>query len=331
MRLSNYLHQERQAGRISSAMQQLITHIAQACTRISAAIAQGGIGNHLGVAGTHNSQGEVQKKLDILSHAIFLEDCFSSGQLAGIVSEETETICYPAADDRSGPLLLAVDPLDGSSNIDNNITIGSIFSILPAVPERKKPEVLDFLQLGKNQLCAGYCMYGPSTLLVLSFGYGVDCFTLRREDCTFALSYPQMRIPLKTQEFALNMSNQRYWDDGLQKYIFDVLQGELGPRKKNFNMRWTASMVAEVHRILMRGGLFSYPKDARHKDLGGHLRLLYEANPMAYLVEQAGGAASNGHSRILDMQPTAIHQRVPVFLGSQEEVAKVAEYLSRSE
>ena len=324
--LARYLHQEQNAGHLSPQLCQLLLQISQACIRISIAIGKGALAEIFGDAGTENTLGEKQKKLDLISHRILLEDTAWSGALAGCASEEMAH-AYPIPQTcPHGDFLLVFDPLDGSSNIDINISVGTIFSILPRNTHHTKLEDSDFLQPGRRQIAAGYVMYGPSTMLVLTIGHGTHGFTLQRDEGSFMLTHPNLHIPTETQEFAVNASNQRHWEPAMQHYVSDLLQGKQGPRSKNFNMRWTASMVAEVHRILMRGGLFSYPWDARHPDRPGHLRLMYEANPMAMLIEQAGGQATTGHARILDIQPKALHQRIPVFLGSYAEVDMAMHY-----
>ena len=216
------------------------------------------------------------------------------------------------------------DPLDGSSNVNVNISVGTIFSILKS--PSKEPELADFLQPGTAQICAGYALYGTSTMLVLTTGNGVNGFTLDVESGEFMLTHPNMQIPKDTQEFSINMSNYRFWQAPVQRYIDECLQGEEGPRKKDFNMRWVASMVAEVHRILVRGGVFVYPIDDKIRVKGGKLRLMYEANPMSFIVEQAGGLATTGVKRILEVLPTGLHQRVPVIMGSYTEVEKISKY-----
>lgn len=268
--------------------------------------------------------GEAQKKLDLLSQQLLIEETCWGGHLAALASEEMTNAQTVAG--ASGELLLVFDPLDGSSNIDVNLSIGTIFSVLPKPTGCVTPLDSDFLQPGRNQLAAGYAIYGPSTLFVLTIGHGTHLFTLAREEGRFFLTHPNRQIPVKTQEFAVNMSNQRHWQPAMRQYVNDLVRGAEGPRAMNFNMRWTASMVAEVHRILMRGGFFSYPWDARHPDRPGHLRLMYEANPMAWIIEQAGGMATDGQSALLDIQPTSIHQRTPVFLGSLQEVEMARRY-----
>jgi fructose-1,6-bisphosphatase I len=280
----------------------------------------------LGALETENVQGEVQKKLDVISNEILLEANEWGGHLAAMASEEMESIHpipnrYP-----KGEYMLLFDPLDGSSNIDVNVSIGTIFSVLKAPDGMGEPTEADFMQAGSKQVAAGYAVYGPQTMLVLTTGRGVNCFTLDREMGSWVLTQRDMQIPAATKEFAINMSNMRHWHPPVKRYVDELLAGDTGPRGKNFNMRWIASMVADVHRILNRGGVFMYPADARDTSVPGKLRLMYEANPMAFIVEQAGGAATDGKQRIMDIQPHKLHQRVPVFLGSRDEVAVVTGY-----
>ncbi len=286
----------------------------------------GALGGVLGGAGTTNVQGEAQKKLDVLSNEILVEANSWGGYLAGMASEEMDNpLGIPVAYPR-GKYLLLFDPLDGSSNIDVNVSIGTIFSVLRAPDSAVEPAEPAFLQPGSRQVCAGYTVYGPQTLLVLSVGHGVQVFTLARDTGSFLLTQENVRIPEDTKEFAINMSNVRHWEPPVKRYVDEMLAGSTGPRGKDFNMRWVASMVADVHRIMSRGGIFMYPRDAREPDKPGKLRLMYEGNPMAFLVEEAGGAATNGHRRILDIQPAKLHERVAVFLGSKNEVARVTSY-----
>ncbi len=325
--LTQFLVEERRAGRGGADLMQLLEVVGRACKRISVAIGKGALGGVLGAAGSENVQGEAQKKLDVLSNEILLDANAWGGHLAACASEEMEDPQQiPDAYPKGGYLLL-FDPLDGSSNIDVNVSVGTIFSVLRR-PEESSSAVseAEFLQPGNQQVAAGYVVYGPSTLLVLTVGHGTHVFTLDREIGSFILSRRDVQIPPATSEFAINMSNQRYWEEPMQRYIADLLKGKDGPRGRDFNMRWVASMVADVHRIITRGGIFTYPLDAKVKAKGGKLRLMYEANPMAFIVEQAGGAASTGRQRIMDIQPDGLHQRVPVVLGSREEVARVALY-----
>ncbi len=325
--LSRYLIEEqRKVGQITADLRLLIEVVARACKAISVAVSKGALGNVLGNVGTINVQGEAQKKLDVLSNEILLEANEWGGHLAAIASEEMDAPHpiphrYP-----KGEYLLVFDPLDGSSNIDVNVSVGTIFSVLRCPEGVTEPTAEHFLQPGTRQLAAGYCVYGPSTVLVLTLGDGVDVFTLDREHGSFVLTQRELRIPEDTSEFAINMSNARHWDAPVKRYIDELVQGKSGPRGRDFNMRWVASMVADVHRILTRGGIFMYPVDAKCRDKGGRLRLLYEANPMSLIVEQAGGAASTGYERILDVQPLGLHQRVSVILGSRNEVERVVAY-----
>ena len=330
--LTQYLIEEqRRHGSINADLRLLIEVVARACKRISIAVGKGALGGVLGEAGTADSismnvQGEAQKKLDVLSNEILLEANAWGGHLAACASEEMADP-YPIPDAYpKGNYLLLFDPLDGSSNIDVDISVGTIFSVLRCPEGVTQPTEQDFLQPGTQQVAAGYCVYGPSTLLVLTTGHGVNVFTLDREQGSFRLTRAHATIPEDTSEFAVNMSNQRFWEAPMQRYVADLLAGKTGPRGRDFNMRWVASMVADVHRILTRGGIFIYPLDEKVKSKGGKLRLMYEANPMAFIVEQAGGAATTGRSRILDVQPTQLHQRVPVFLGSKHEVEAATKY-----
>ncbi|MBK5914821.1 class 1 fructose-bisphosphatase [Rhodocyclus purpureus] len=325
--LSRYLiEQQREHGRIDADLRLLIEVVARACKRIAIAIGKGELGGVLGSAGSENVQGEVQKKLDVLSNEILLEANEWGGHLAAMASEEMDHPHPIPNRFPKGEYLLVFDPLDGSSNIDVNVSVGTIFSVLRCPEGTVDPTEEAFLQPGSKQVAAGYAVYGPTTLLALTLGDGVAIFTLDREQGSFVLTSENLSIPADASEFAINMSNQRHWEAPMQRYVADLLAGAEGPRGKNFNMRWVASMVADVHRILTRGGVFIYPIDARIAKQGGKLRLLYEANPMAFIVEQAGGAATTGTERILDLQPTSLHQRVPVVLGAKNEVAKVAEY-----
>ena len=330
--LTQYLvEQQREHGHIPAELRLLIEVVARACKRISISVNKGALGDVLGTAGSENVQGEVQKKLDIISNEVLIEANEWGGHLAAMASEEMDSIHLVPSRYPQGEYLLLFDPLDGSSNIDVNVSIGTIFSVL------KKPEghpgvhEADFLQAGAQQVAAGYCVYGPQTVLVLTVGDGVSMFTLDREQGSFVLTQENVQIPADTKEFAINMSNMRHWDEPVQRYIGECLQGKDGPRGKDFNMRWIASMVADVHRILTRGGIFLYPWDKREPEKPGKLRLMYEANPMAWLIEQAGGAATDGHQRILDIAPTKLHQRVSVMLGSRNEVERVTAYHVQSQ
>ena len=329
--LTRYLvEKQHNDGRIPPELRLLLEVVARACKRISLAVTKGALGEVLGSADSENVQGEVQKKLDIIANEVLIEANEWGGHLAAMASEEMDDIYAVPHRFPKGEYLLLFDPLDGSSNIDVNVSIGTIFSVLRK--QNDDPQVIDpvsaadFLQAGKQQVAAGYCVYGPQTTLVLTVGDGVAVFTLDREQGSFVLTQEDLRIPADTKEFAANMSNMRHWDAPMTRYIDECLAGKDGPRGKDFNMRWVGSMVADVHRILTRGGIFLYPWDRREPNKPGKLRLMYEANPMAWLVEQAGGAATNGRQRILDIQPAQLHERVSVFLGSKHEVERVTSY-----
>ncbi|WP_269789562.1 class 1 fructose-bisphosphatase [Stenotrophomonas sp. Iso1] len=324
--LTRFLIEEQHAQRINADLRQLVAVVARACTSISIAVSKGALGGVLGDAGTGNVQGEAQKKLDVISNEILLEANAWGGHLAACASEEMDHSQRVPSEYPQGDFLLLFDPLDGSSNIDVNVSVGTIFSVLRAPKGVDNPGDEHFLQPGTQQVAAGYCIYGPSTMLVLTVGHGTHAFTLDRETGEFVLTQRGMQVPADTQEFAINMSNQRHWEAPMQGYVTDLLAGKEGARGKNFNMRWIASMVADVHRILTRGGIFIYPWDKKDPSKAGKLRLMYEANPMSLLVEQAGGAATNGRERILDIAPDQLHQRVPVFLGSKNEVAEATRY-----
>ncbi|MDB6164745.1 MAG: fructose 1,6-bisphosphatase [Xanthomonadaceae bacterium] len=334
--LTRFLIEEKREGRINPDLRLLIEVVARACKTIAVAVGKGALGGVLGDAGTGNGasinvQGEAQKKLDVIANDVLLEANAWGGHLAACASEEMdEPFLIPDAYPR-GNYLLLFDPLDGSSNIDVNVSVGTIFSVLVCPGDAQDVDTQSFLQPGTAQVAAGYCIYGPSTMLVLTIGHGTHAFTLDREQGSFVLTQRDMRVPDETREFAVNMSNQRHWEAPMQAYVGDLLAGSEGVRGNDFNTRWIASMVADVHRILTRGGIFIYPWDSR---LGtgtdpckaGKLRLMYEANPMSLLIEQAGGASTNGRERIMDITPTHLHQRVPVFLGSRAEVAMASRY-----
>jgi fructose-1,6-bisphosphatase I len=325
--LSRYLvEQQRAKGNIPPELRLLLEVVARACKSISHAVNKGALGGVLGSADSENVQGEVQKKLDIIANEVLIEANEWGGHLAAMASEEMDSIYVVPNRYPQGEYLLLFDPLDGSSNIDVNVSIGTIFSVLKKPEESLAVCEADFLQAGHAQVAAGYCVYGPQTTLVLTVGDGVAMFTLDREQGSFVLTQEHVQIPADTKEFAINMSNMRHWDDPVKRYIDECLAGQTGSRGKDFNMRWVASMVADVHRILTRGGVFMYPWDKREPDKPGKLRLMYEANPMSWLVEQAGGAATNGLQRILDIQPQQLHQRVSVFLGSKNEVERLTSY-----
>ncbi|MGZ8271608.1 MAG: class 1 fructose-bisphosphatase [Methylophilus sp.] len=322
--LSAFLIQ-RLHGEHTTALNAMLTDVASASKKIAIAIDSGALEGNMGNLSSENVQGEVQKALDMITNEIFIESAQQSGFVAGMVSEEMSDVIEVDENNRqNGQYLLMFDPLDGSSNVNVNISVGTIFSILKS--ENVQPVLADFLQPGTRQICAGYALYGTSTMLVFTTGNGVNGFTLDNESGEFYLTHPNMRIDEDTQEFAINMSNYRFWQTPVQNYIDECLQGSEGDREKDFNMRWVASMVAEIHRILIRGGVFMYPIDSKIKKNGGKLRLMYEANPMAMLVEQAGGLATTGKLRILDVVPSQIHQRVPVMMGSRNEVERIISY-----
>ena len=312
----------------SIALTAMLKDIVTACKKISLAIDQGALSGNMGSLGSQNVQGEVQKALDVITNDIFIEENQRSGYVAGMASEEMDDVIEIAGKRRQqGQYLLLFDPLDGSSNVNVNISVGTIFSILESA--NAQPVLSDFMQAGTKQICAGYALYGTSTMLILTTGNGVNGFTLDAGAGEFYLSHPDIKVPADTQEFAINMSNYRFWQEPVQRYIDECLQGVEGIRKKDFNMRWVASMVAEVHRILVRGGVFMYPIDSKLQSKGGKLRLMYEANPMSFIVEQAGGAATTGIQRILEVHPNGLHQRVPVMMGSRNEVERIVAYHSK--
>ena len=303
----------------------LLIDVAAAIKTISAMVAKGALGGSLGALESTNVQGEVQKKLDVLTNEAMLRHCEWGGQLAGMASEEMEAP-WPIPDEYPrGRYILLFDPLDGSSNSDVNVSVGTIFSILLRA-SAGDAELADFLRPGNEQVAAGYAIYGPSTMMVLTLGRGTHGFTLDRESGNFILTHPEICVPADSCEFAINSSNERFWEPPVARYVAECKAGRTGVRGADFNMRWIASLVAEVHRILIRGGIFMYPKDSKDPGKPGRLRLLYEASPMAMLLEQAGGAASTGRGRLLDVAATSLHQRVPVILGSKNEVNRLDRY-----
>ncbi len=320
------IEQQRKINTASGDFTLLINDIASACKKIAHLVNRGGLTDVLGSSESENVQGEVQKKLDIISHEIIQKSLNWTGHLAGMVSEEIEDIIQIPAEYPQGKYLVMFDPLDGSSNIDVNLTVGTIFSILRRSEINSSLQTTDFLRAGTEQVCAGFVLYGPATMMILTTGQGVNGFTLDPDIGEFKLTNPQMKIAADTQEFAINLSNQRFWDPAMQQYITECLQGTTGVREKDFNMRWLASLVAETYRILTRGGVFMYPADARNPAQAGRLRLLYEANPIAFIIEQAGGLCSTGRQRMLELQPTDIHQRVPVIFGAKHEVERLESY-----
>jgi len=313
----------------------LILDVALACKVIARAVAFGELGGVMGnhaaeAGGSVNVQGETQKKLDVLSNDVFIRRTEWAGNLAGMGSEEMDLPYQIPGQYPRGKYLLVFDPLDGSSNIDVNVSVGSIFSVLRApqdcIDSGRDVVEADFLQPGRTQVAGGYALYGPTTMLVLTVGDGVNGFTLDPNLGEFMLTHPLMQIPSDTQEFAINASNSRFWEPPVKRYVDECLAGKTGPRAKDFNMRWIASMVAEAHRILMRGGVFLYPRDTKDADKPGRLRLLYEANPVGMIMEQAGGRASTGYQPMLDVQPTSLHQRIGLVFGSKNEVERIERY-----
>ena len=323
--LSKFLIQQLTDIEGASDLGALLVDVAAAVKAISAMIAKGALGGVLGELGTKNAQGETQQKLDVLANEVMIRSCEWGGLLAGMASEELEDPYAIPGEYARGRLLLVFDPLDGSSNTDVNVSVGTIFSVL----RHEKPEspaVADYLQPGRQQVAAGYAIYGPATMLVITVGKGTHGFTLDREIGNFILTHPSLQIPADTSEFAINTSNARFWEPPVHRYVTECQAGRTGDRGRDFNMRWIASLVAEVHRILIRGGVFMYPRDTADRSQPGRLRLLYEANPMSLLVEQAGGRATTGIQRLLDVPPVALHQRIPLILGSRNEVERIERY-----
>ncbi len=322
------IEEQRKLQNASGDFTSLLNDVFTACKVISNLVNQGDLAGVLGAAGSENVQGEEQKKMDIITNDVFLQTNEWAGHLAAMASEEMDDIYHIPDGNPRGKYLMTFDPLDGSSNMDVNVSVGTIFSILRFKGDLENPTAEDFLQAGTEQVCAGYALYGPSTMLVLTTGNGVNGFTLDMNIGEFVLTHPNMSIPADTREFAINASNQRHWEAPVKRYVEECMAGTTGPRGEDFNMRWVASMVAEVHRILTRGGVFMYPIDEKMKAKGteGKLRLMYEANPMSFIVEQAGGASSTGRQRIMEVTPTGLHQRVPVILGSKNEVERIVSY-----
>lgn len=324
--VTQFIIEEQRKIKATGDFTSLLNDIVTACKVIANTVDQGALIGVLGSAESENIQGETQKKLDLITNDVMIKSNEWAGHLAAMASEEMDDI-YPIPDGMpKGKYLLVFDPLDGSSNIDVNISVGTIFSILRCPDGIENPTADDFLQEGTKQVCAGFAVYGPSTLMVLTTGNGVNGFTLDKNVGEFVLTHPSMMIPEDTNEFAINTSNDRFWEAPVKRYVDECLAGETGPRERNFNMRWVASMVAEVYRILIRGGIFMYPKDSKDPSKAGKLRLMYEANPMSFIVEQAGGVSHTGTARIMDIKPDDLHQRVPVILGSKNEVDRLVSY-----
>lgn len=319
LNLSQFL--EQQTGNLTPELAQVISTIANTCQTIDQALQKGALAGVLGSAQNENVQGEEQKKLDVISNDYLIDALKVHPQVGGLASEELDEFT-PAQE--NGKYLVLFDPLDGSSNIDINMCVGTIFSILPAKNAVTQAE--DFMQAGNQQVAAGYVLYGPSTMLALTVGAGTVFFTFDPETQQFLLTSENIQVAADTNEYAINSSNQRHWENPVKRYIEELLAGKTGPREKDFNMRWVACMVGDIHRILCRSGIFMYPYDLKDPTKAGRLRLMYEANPMSMLIEQAGGASTTGRVRILDIQPTDLHQRVPVIIGSKNEVDLVTGY-----
>lgn len=319
LNLSQFL--EQQTGNLTPELAQVISTIAATCQTIDQALQKGALAGVLGSAQHENVQGEEQKKLDVISNDYLIDALKVHPQVGGLASEELDEFT-PAQE--NGKYLVLFDPLDGSSNIDINMCVGTIFSILPAKNAVTQAE--DFMQAGNQQVAAGYVLYGPSTMLALTVGAGTVFFTFDPETQQFLLTSENIQVAAETKEYAINSSNQRHWENPVKRYIEELLAGKTGPREKDFNMRWVACMVGDIHRILCRSGIFMYPYDLKDPKKAGRLRLMYEANPMSMLIEQAGGASTTGRVRILDIQPTDLHQRVPVIIGSKNEVDLVTGY-----
>lgn len=319
LNLSQFL--EQQTGNLTPELAQVISTIAATCQTIDQALQKGALAGVLGSAQHENVQGEEQKKLDVISNDYLIDALKVHPQVGGLASEELDEFT-PAQE--NGKYLVLFDPLDGSSNIDINMCVGTIFSILPAKNAVTQAE--DFMQAGNQQVAAGYVLYGPSTMLALTVGAGTVFFTFDPETQQFLLTSENIQVAADTKEYAINSSNQRHWENPVKRYIQELLAGKTGPREKDFNMRWVACMVGDIHRILCRSGIFMYPYDLKDPKKAGRLRLMYEANPMSMLIEQAGGASTTGRVRILDIEPTDLHQRVPVIIGSKNEVDLVTGY-----
>lgn len=317
--LSQFLQQK--TGNLTPELAQVIGTIANTCKTIDQALQKGALAGVLGSAQHENVQGEEQKKLDVISNDYLIDALKVHPNVGGLASEELDEFT-PAQE--NGQFLVLFDPLDGSSNIDINMCVGTIFSILPAKNALTQAE--DFMQAGVNQVAAGYVLYGPSTMMALTVGAGTIFFTFDPETQEFLLTSENIQVAADTKEYAINASNQRHWEEPVKRYIDELLAGKTGSREKDFNMRWVACMVGDIHRILCRSGIFMYPYDLKDPKKAGRLRLMYEANPMSMLMEQAGGASTTGRVRILDIQPTDLHQRVPVIIGSKNEVALVTSY-----
>ena len=321
--LAQFLSDPAQAA--DSAVAALMLEIAQSVKALAGMIAEGDLADVTGKLESRNVQGETQMKLDVVSNDLFIDSFRRCGLVQGIVSEELDAPVLLSAKPEQSPFLVIFDPLDGSSNVPVNVSVGSIFSVLPA-PHDRPASMEDYLQAGSQQLAAGYALYGPATMLVLTLGRGTHGFTLDRKTSEFVLTHAAMQVPEDTAEFAINASNERFWEPPVKRYVAECKAGASDLRGKDFNTRWVASMVADIHRILIRGGIYLYPKDSKDMTRAGRLRLMYEVSPMAMLVEQAGGIASTGRMRVLDIVPDNVHQRMPVVIGSGNEVLRVERY-----
>lgn len=328
MTLAQFLIRERRKSPVpTEELNSLIVSVALACKCLASEVGRGALAGVMGTADSSNFHGDTQLHLGAIANESFLRCVEREVNVAALASEEIEELRVSSAN-LSGKFLLAFDPLDGSSNMDANVSVGSIFSIL-FTPAGSNPATLGadaFRQPGSTQVAAGYAIYGPSTMLVISVGTGVHAFTLERSIGEFVLTHPNLRIPKETSEFSINASNSRFWEPPVKRYVAECLAGEIGPRARDFNMRWIASLVAEAHRILMRGGVFLYPRDRKDSTKPGRLRLLYEANPIGFLIEQAGGRASTGRTPLLAVTPEMLHQPIGLVFGSREEVERIERY-----
>ncbi len=323
--LNNFLSENLNKTEANQRLASIVKAIAASVVQVANLIECAPLAGQLGKLQNENIQGEQQAKLDLLTNDCFIAHLQACEAVLGIVSEELDEAIVFSKDTSKPNYLVAFDPLDGSSNIDVNVAVGSIFSVLSA-PIGRATQTADFLQKGTQQVLAGYAIYGPSTGLVFTIGSGVHFFTLNRATGEFLLTQANMRVPKDTQEFAINASNARFWEPPIQQYVTECLAGTTDVRGKDFNMRWIASMVADMHRVLIRGGIYLYPKDNKVPLKAGRLRLLYELNPMSWLIEQAGGKSSTGHERVLALAPTGIHQRAPIIIGSENEVERIVNY-----
>jgi fructose-1,6-bisphosphatase len=322
--LSKFLIEQLRGEEDRSDLAALLVDVAAAIKAIAAMTAKGALRGAL-APDTQHAQGEAQKPLDVLASETLLAHCEWGGLLAGMASQDLDRLYEIPDRYRRGRYLLVFDPLDGAANLDVNVAAGTIFSVLRH--ERgTAPGTADYLQPGRSQAAAGYAIYGPSTMLVLTVGKGTHGFTLDREIGNFVLTHPNLQIAAETSEFAIDIGNERFWEPPVERYVRECKAGSTGVRARDFNMRWVASLVAELHRILMRGGVFLHPLDLKDRSGTTTLRLLYEANPMALLVEQAGGLASTGRERVLGVEPGDLYQCVPVIVGSRNEVERIVRY-----